>query len=106
MANEEEILNKLNDLSFKFEEQTMLKKPVLNFIEGCRYLNLSESYVYKLTSAKQIPHFCPLGKKIYFKREDLDDWLLRNRQSTVGEVEKLASSFTVKKEEKKTKTIL
>ncbi len=100
MAKEEEILTKLNDLSLKFEEQIMLKKPVLNFIEGCHYLDLSESYVYKLISTKQIPHFCPLGKKIYFKREDLDEWLLRNRQSSVDEIEKSASQFTFKNNEK------
>jgi len=96
MANEEEILNKLNDLSLKFEEQTMLKKTVLNFIEGCHYLDLSESYLYKLTSTKQIPHFCPLGKKIYFKREDLDEWLLRNRRSSVDEIEQSANNFKLK----------
>ena len=100
MAKEEEILTKLNDLSLKFEEQTLLKKSVLNFIEGCHYLDLSESYVYKLTSTKQIPHFCPLGKKIYFKREELEIWLLRNRQSSIEEIEKSASQFTLKKKEK------
>ena len=30
---------------------------------------------------EQVPHFCPQGKKLYFRRDELDIWLQRNRQS-------------------------
>jgi len=45
------------------------------------YLELSESYLYKLTSTKQIPHYKPTGKKIYFIASELNEWLLRNKIS-------------------------
>ena len=96
MEKIDEALQKLSELDKKIEAQNILKKPILNFVEGCNYLDLSESYVYKLTSTKQIPHFRPLGKKIYFKREDLDEWLLRNRQSSVDEIEQSANNFKLK----------
>ena len=32
-------------------------KNVLSFDEASKYLNLSKSYLYKLTSAQQIPHY-------------------------------------------------
>jgi excisionase family DNA binding protein len=38
-------------------------------------LKLSVSHIYTLTSTKKIPHIKLLGKKILFKREDIQNWL-------------------------------
>lgn len=76
------ILDKLTEIANKLDEQNLLQKTTLNFAEACKYIDVSPSHLYKLTSTKQIPHFCPQGKKLYFKREELDAWLQRNRQST------------------------
>ncbi len=75
------ILDKLTEIANKLDEKNLLQKTTLNFNEACKYLDVSPSHLYKLTSTKQIPHFCPQGKKLYFKREELDAWLQRNRQS-------------------------
>ncbi len=88
MANADLILDKLTEIANKLDEQNLLKKSVLNFNDTCKYLDVSESHLYKLTSTKQIPHFCPQGKKLYFKREELDAWLQRNRQTSNEEIEK------------------
>jgi len=95
MDNIDQVLIKLSQISQQLDKQSALSKPILSFNEAHQYLNLSKSYLYKLTSSKSIAHFCPLGKKIYFKRVDLDAWLLRNRQSTIEEVEEAASQFTI-----------
>ena len=87
MANEELILDKLSEIANKLDEQNLLQKTVLNFNEACSYLDVSQSHLYKLTSTRQIPHFCPQGKKLYFNRTELDAWLQRNRQSTNEEIE-------------------
>ena len=63
MANENLILDKLTEISNKLSEQNLLQKTVLNFNEACIYLDVSPSHLYKLTSTKHIPHFCPQGKK-------------------------------------------
>lgn len=91
MSQEELILYKLNQIAEKLDEQNLLQKTVLNFNEACSYLDISPSHLYKLTSTRQIPHFCPQGKKLYFKRTELDEWLQRNRQSTSEEIEKEVS---------------
>ena len=89
------ILDKLTEIAQKLNEQNMLQKTVLNFSEACAYLDLSQSHLYKLTSARHIPHFCPQGKKLYFRREELDVWLQRNRQLTNDELEEtVTDSFT------------
>jgi len=87
MSQEELILDKLSEIANKLDEQNLLQKTVLNFNEACTYLDVSQSHLYKLTSTRQIPHFCPQGKKLYFNRTELDAWLQRNRQSTNEEIE-------------------
>jgi excisionase family DNA binding protein len=87
MSQEELILDKLSEIATKLDEQNLLQKTVLNFNEACSYLDVSQSHLYKLTSTRQIPHFCPQGKKLYFNRTELDVWLQRNRQSTNEEIE-------------------
>jgi len=97
---EEIILEKLSQIEKKIDEQTLLKKEVLNFQDACKYLDISASHLYKLTSQKQVPHFCPQGKKLYFNRLELDEWLQRNRQSSSGEIEKEAANYIINNKRK------
>lgn len=73
-----------------------LLKDALTFNEASRLLDLSKSYLYKLTHSRQIPHYKPNGKKIYFKRSDLENWLFRNRVSTADELEHQAEKLISK----------
>lgn len=96
MSTETMILEKLSIIEQKLEEQNLLKKEVLNFNEAITYLDISASHMYKLTSQKLIPHFCPQGKKLYFNRIELDEWLQRNRQVTEDEIETMAANYVMK----------
>lgn len=87
------IFKELEDIKLMLVEQNLLRKDVLNLNEACSYLDLSASHVYKMTSQKLIPHFCPQGKKLYFKRTELDEWLLRNRQDSADEIETRAANY-------------
>ncbi len=91
------LMQKLERIENLIEQQGLLKKDVINFIEACHYLGLSKSHMYKLTSSKSIPHFCPQGKRLYFKRTELDDWLLRNRTDTQDEIDQQAVNYLIKK---------
>ena len=88
-----EIFQELKDIKSMVQQQNLLRKDVLNLNEACAYLDLSASHLYKMTSQKQIPHFCPQGKKLYFKRTELDQWLQRNRQSSTDEIETMAANY-------------
>ena len=92
----DEILLKLNKIEELITEQNLLQKSVLNLNEAAKYLRLSTSCLYHMTSGKEIPHYIPNGKKIYFNREQLDEWLQRNRQYTTQEIEKEASDYVNK----------
>lgn len=95
------ILDKLTEIVNKLDEQNLLQKTVLSFDETCKYLNASASHLYKLTSTKQIPHFCPGGKCLFFRRDELDTWLQRNRQSTAEEIEQAASENVIRSNRRK-----
>jgi excisionase family DNA binding protein len=90
---QEMILQKLTNIETMLQEQNLLKKEVLNLNEAAAYLDISASHLYKLTSQKQIPHFCPQGKKLYFNRVELDQWLQRNKQHSEDEIDQMANDY-------------
>jgi excisionase family DNA binding protein len=65
---------------------------ILTFDETLIYLGVSSSFLYKKTSARQIPHFKPEGR-IYFKRQQLDEWIFMNRVKTIYDIEKDANHY-------------
>ena len=63
------------------------RKEVLTLEEAAFYLHISKSHLYKLTSKKKSFHINkPNGKLIYFKRTDLDTWLLNSIETSNQEV--------------------
>jgi excisionase family DNA binding protein len=95
------VLDKLEQLEKLITTSNLLQKPVLNFQEASQYLEISPSHLYKLTSKRAVPHFCPNGKKLYFKREELDQWLLRNKKLSTDEVEEKTESYLSRKGQQK-----
>jgi excisionase family DNA binding protein len=91
----ENILEQLLIIRKELAELKTQKKDVLNFDEACEYLSISASHLYKLTSTRQIPCYQPNGKKLYFRRCEVDEWLLRNRKSASDEIEKMASDYVM-----------
>jgi len=64
-----------------------------NVEETCQYLGISKSTLYQLTHKKKIKFYCPNGKLIYFRKEDLDNWLLKNPVKTTEEIENEAANY-------------
>ena len=69
------------------------EKP-LSFSEAAKYLDMSRSYLYKLTFAKRITFYKPGGKRIYFRKSDLDKYLYRNKKASVEELEEMVANLT------------
>lgn len=57
---------------------------------AAKYLGISKSYLYRLTSKGLIAFFKPQGKRIFFDKADLDEYLRRNRTMAPWETEKAA----------------
>ena len=93
MENSNIILNKLTAIE-SLLEATSQTKP-LTLMEAAKFLDLSRSHLYKLTSERKIPHFKPNGKKIYFDEYELVQWLKRKPTRTLEETEEKAASYIV-----------
>lgn len=91
------VLSRLERIERLLESQNLIIKEVLNFNEAALYLDISQSHLYKLTSTSTISHYKPNGKKIYFKRAELDLWLMQNRQATTEEITAKANNFILGK---------
>lgn len=74
----------------RIESLLLEQKTVFNFDEVAEYTGLSKSHLYKLTSTGGIPCYKPTGKRIYFKKEEIDDWLLRNKKLSADEIDDMA----------------
>ncbi len=79
---------------YNFDNMNTLEiKNVLTFAEACLFSGLSKSHMYRLTSTRQVPHFKPFGKMVYFERAELEKWLLQNRVVTISETETMAANY-------------
>jgi len=81
----------------RIENLLAIQKPKpYTFAEAAKYLDISKSYLYKLTSLGKIPHFKPYGKKIYFRKEDLDEWIFQKPVKSDKIIEKEAIEYISK----------
>lgn len=85
----------------KIENLLIRQKNVFTFDECCRYTGISKTYMYKLTCTNKIPHFKPHGKTIYFSKEEIDKWLLKNPIKTTEQIEQEAATYVVSPMKKK-----
>lgn len=91
------IESKLERIEQLLSAQAWQSKPIFNIDEVATYTGLSKFYIYKLSSKNLIPHYKPNGKNLFFKKEEIDNWLLRNKQSSKDEIDREAVDFVVNK---------
>lgn len=84
MEHIQEQLNKIIEL---LKATSILKKEFFTLEEAAFYLGQSKSSLYKLTSKKEIPFYVPGGKIIYFRKPELDAWIIDSKVETVDELE-------------------
>ena len=73
--------------------QTILNKEVLTLAELSLYLGQSKSSIYQLTSKKKIPFYTPGGKKCYFRKSEIDNWIFKNKVNSVDQVDQEVESY-------------
>jgi len=69
----EQKLIEIRDILTKMEWE---HKNVLSLNQAAQYMDISKSFLYKLTCKREIPFSKPGAKVIFFKRTDLDEWML------------------------------
>jgi len=67
----------------------------MNVEQLANYLDLSKSHIYKKTSSREIPHY-KRGKKLYFSKQEIDKWILKNRIETTKEIDQISKDYILK----------
>ena len=73
---------------------------VLNLNQAAEYISLTKSAIYKKTSDRTIPHF-KQGKKLYFKRSELNEWLTKQKVLTNDEIQMAATEYILTNRKKR-----
>ncbi len=74
-------------------QQTLtFNKDTLDINEAATYTNYSKGYIYHLTHERRIPHY-KRGKKVYFDKKRLDEWLKLQPVKSEEELESDAQTW-------------
>lgn len=96
MAQEE--YQQLTERLDRIDGLLLSMKDVLTIAECAAYTGYTKNRIYKLTSQRAIPFYKPMGGKIVFRKSEIDDWLLQNRQATAAEINsRAATAVTIRR---------
>ena len=70
----------------------METQKALNVDEASAFTGLSKNYIYKLVHQRKIPHYKPTGGRLFFKQDELEGFIFRNRQAAGYEKEEEANA--------------
>lgn len=86
-------LQVLSDKLDRIEQATMIgSKDILNLTEAAMFTGLSTGHLYRLTSTQAIPHF-KKARKLYFKKQELVDWLTDTPIMTKAQINSRAETY-------------
>ena len=70
-----------------------MAKNFINAVDTARLLGISMSTLYKMTSANKIPYYRPSGKLLYFKEDEIYQWLEKGRVSSNEEIQGMVELY-------------
>jgi excisionase family DNA binding protein len=91
---ENSLRNVLSEL--KFNNSQADSEQLLTLKDAASFLKLSPPTIYGYISSRKIPFF-KMGKRVYFKKNVLLEWINEGRRKTISEIEKEATTYINKK---------
>ena len=68
----------------------------MNVTQVAEYLSLAKQTIYALVHKMEIPNY-KQGKRLYFKKADIDKWIEKSRRKTREEIEQEAADYIIRK---------
>ncbi len=81
-----------NDVVQQEQVEQQVKAEVMNADQAAEFLHIAKQTLYSMTSRRKIP-FYKNGKKILFRRGDLEDWLNSGKQEQLSKIQNSAYQF-------------
>jgi len=69
------------------------ERKILPLAIAAKYLGISKSHLYKLTSTNRISFYRPMGKLIYIHIDQLDEFLMQNKINSSKEINEMVSNL-------------
>lgn len=71
------------------------QEKLMGIDELSEYLKLAKPTIYQKTSSREMPSI-KIGKRLYFKKSDIDSWLIQGRRKSNFEIQEEAAEFVRK----------
>jgi len=85
----ERAMNKyINTMTFDKTDES----GVYDMNEAAKYLKISKQTLYGMTSKRILPHY-KHGHRIYFRKNELDEWINKGKVKTHQEIEEESSNY-------------
>jgi excisionase family DNA binding protein len=65
---------------------------IMNIAEVATYIKVAKTTIYSMTHRNTIPHY-KNGKKLYFKKSDIEEWIFSNRIKANLDIEREAMAY-------------
>ena len=76
-------MNQLKALEKKLDLLIQVNEKPYTILMASEYLGISKSTLYKLTSERKIDYYKPNGQMVYFKKQDLDNYVFDNKVKSI-----------------------
>lgn len=86
-------MNQTKEDNQSLNKEMFYCKNILGTSEAAAFLDISLTQLYKLSSTGKIPSYSPTGGKLYFFREELEQWVLSKRRASIIEINQKATKF-------------
>jgi len=77
----------------KQEQPTDQPEQLLTIDEVATLLHLTKPTVYSKVSKNELPGVCKQGKRLYFDRQTIIDWIKQGRKKSNAEIEQEAKAY-------------
>jgi predicted DNA-binding transcriptional regulator AlpA len=89
-----DIENEIVEIKSLLKQVLANNKEIMNVQEVSIYTGIPIAIIYcKMDSIPRSKQ----GKRLYFRKEDIDQWLMSNRRKTTMEIEMEASNYVMKR---------
>lgn len=88
-------VSELKRLLIEKQEQPTTDQPeqLLTIDEVATLLRLTKPTVYSKVSKNELPGVCKQGKRLYFDRQTIIDWIKQGRKKSNAEIEQEAKAY-------------
>lgn len=76
---------------------SLFRKKIYTIKDAAKVVGVSESYIQKLVSSREIPHSKPTGKLVFITRQDLDSFFKKNRIESNDNIDMIIANHLLKK---------